>query len=386
MPHSSDDPSSDRISAEAPSAQPTEGQEGEPTTPSQPATPAENIPIASDLPDSTAEQGEAPRLPRRRRRRRRPPRAAEPAGATAAVQGQGEQPTTAADASQSGDLGAAPPLEGEPRRRRRRRRGQHRDAGSREVKAGEAAQAAERATGAPPSVARPDNDPEQNGASQGAPSSDRELREGQPDAQQRRRRRRRRPALPGEANAAEASKMIPSSADESTPAGVPRHRSAPYRGSQTRRGRNGRGGDDRSPDRGPVGDNRRPSDPRARGKGAPRRSDRRQGRDRDAPRQKPEQRLYALEAVVDRGFEDVVDAADDNLTRRVHWTITKRTVADQESGKPISATYVLKRDGVDTEYPGLGAARAAANKTIVHPEKLTLSKADHAAEHAATKK
>jgi hypothetical protein len=90
--------------------------------------------------------------------------------------------------------------------------------------------------------------------------------------------------------------------------------------------------------------------------------------------------------VVDRGFEDVVDAAEDNLTRRVHWTITKRTVADQESGKPISATYVLKRDGVDTEYPGLGAARAAVNKTIVHPEKLTLSKADHAAEHAAQKK
>jgi hypothetical protein len=27
---------------------------------------------------------------------------------------------------------------------------------------------------------------------------------------------------------------------------------------------------------------------------------------------------------------------------------------------------------------GLGAARAAANKTVVHPEKLTLSKAEHA--------
>jgi hypothetical protein len=83
--------------------------------------------------------------------------------------------------------------------------------------------------------------------------------------------------------------------------------------------------------------------------------------------------------VVDRGFEDVVDAAEDNLTRRVHWTIIKRTVADQGSGKPISATYVLQREGVDTEFPGLGAARAAANKTIVHPEKLTLSKAEHAA-------
>ena len=386
MSHSSDDPSSDRISAEAPSAQPAEGQEGEPTSPSQPARPVEDVPIASDPQDRTAEHDEAPRLPRRRRRRRRPPRAADPAGPTATRQGQAEPLATAADASQSGDLGAAPPPGGEPRRRRRRRRGQHRDAGSVEVKAGEAAQATESARGAPPSFARPDNDPSQNGASQGSPPSDREPREGQPHEQQRRRRRRRRPVHPGEANAPEANKIVPSSAGESTPAGVPRYRSAPYRGSQTRRARNGRGGDDRSPDRGPASDDRRPSDPRARGKSAPRRNDRRQGRDRDAPRQKPEQRLYALEAVVDRGFEDVVDVAEENLTRRVHWTITKRTVADQESGKPISATYVLKRDGVDTEYPGLAAARAAVNKTIVHPEKLTLSKADHAAEHAATKK
>ena len=133
-------------------------------------------------------------------------------------------------------------------------------------------------------------------------------------------------------------------------------------------------------------DDRRSPDRRARGKGAPRREDGRRGGDRDAPRKRPEQRLYALEAVVDRGFEDVGDAAQDNLTRRVYWTITKRTLADQESGKPLSATYVLKRDGVDTEFPGLGAARAAVNKTIVHPEKLTLSKAEHAAEHAATKK
>jgi hypothetical protein len=84
--------------------------------------------------------------------------------------------------------------------------------------------------------------------------------------------------------------------------------------------------------------------------------------------------------VVDRGFEDVPDEAEaDSAIRRVHWTITKRTVADQQSGKPISATYVLKRDGVDTEFPSLGTARAAANKTIIHPEKLTLSKAEHAA-------
>src|ERR1700730_17225408 len=77
-------------------------------------------------------------------------------------------------------------------------------------------------------------------------------------------------------------------------------------------------------------------------------------------------------------LEDVPDETDGAI-RRVHWTITKRTVADQQSGKPMTTAYVLKRDGVDTEFPSLGTARMAANKTIVHPEKLTLSKAEHAA-------
>jgi hypothetical protein len=40
---------------------------------------------------------------------------------------------------------------------------------------------------------------------------------------------------------------------------------------------------------------------------------------------------------------------------------------------------VLQRDGNDSEFPSLGAARSAVNKTIVHPEKLTLSKAEHVA-------
>jgi hypothetical protein len=83
--------------------------------------------------------------------------------------------------------------------------------------------------------------------------------------------------------------------------------------------------------------------------------------------------------VVDRGFEDVPDEADEGAARRVHWTIIKRTVADQKSGKPMSAIYVMQRDGVEAEFPNLGAARAAVNKTIIHPEKLTLSKAEHAA-------
>jgi hypothetical protein len=83
--------------------------------------------------------------------------------------------------------------------------------------------------------------------------------------------------------------------------------------------------------------------------------------------------------VVDRGFEDIAGEAEESATRRVHWTIVKRTVADQKSGKPMSAIYVLQRDGVESEFPNLGAARSAVNKTIVHPEKLTLSKAEHAA-------
>ncbi len=83
--------------------------------------------------------------------------------------------------------------------------------------------------------------------------------------------------------------------------------------------------------------------------------------------------------MVDRGFEDVADEGAENATRRVHWTIVKRSVADQNSGKPMSTAYVLQREGAETEFANLGAARAAANKTIIHPEKLTLSKAEHAA-------
>jgi hypothetical protein len=97
------------------------------------------------------------------------------------------------------------------------------------------------------------------------------------------------------------------------------------------------------------------------------------------PAERPAPKLYVLESVVDRGFDDLAEDSEDGAVRRIHWTIVKRSVADQKSGKAMSATYVLRRDGTDTEYANLGAARAAANKTIVHPEKLTLSKAEHAA-------
>jgi hypothetical protein len=112
------------------------------------------------------------------------------------------------------------------------------------------------------------------------------------------------------------------------------------------------------------------------GAGGPK--DRRRGPDRGDFHKKPEPKLYRLESVVDRGFEDVTDPAAEGATRRVDWTILKRTTADQRSARALSAIYVLRRDGTDAEFPQLSAARAAVHKTITHPEKLTLSKAEHA--------
>jgi hypothetical protein len=104
------------------------------------------------------------------------------------------------------------------------------------------------------------------------------------------------------------------------------------------------------------------------------------GRGRGAPDRRPPPKLYSFDSVVDRGFDDVEEEGE---TRRVHWTILKRTTADQISRKPISAVYVLQRDGNDAEFPNLGSARSAVNKTIIHPEKLTRSKEEYAAEKNA---
>jgi hypothetical protein len=106
------------------------------------------------------------------------------------------------------------------------------------------------------------------------------------------------------------------------------------------------------------------------------------GRGRAGPPRPIERKLYSTDAIVDRGFEDV---DEEDGTRRVHWNIVKRTTADQISRKALSAVYVLQREGADSEFPSLGAARAAVNKNIVHPEKLTRSKAEHAAERAGKK-
>lgn len=82
---------------------------------------------------------------------------------------------------------------------------------------------------------------------------------------------------------------------------------------------------------------------------------------------------------MDHGFVDVPPAEEGGETTRVDWVITKRTVADQRSTKTISTVYVLKREGTETEFPFLAAAREAVNKKIVHPEKLTRPKEDYAA-------
>ena len=148
---------------------------------------------------------------------------------------------------------------------------------------------------------------------------------------------------------------------------APRER-APGEYPESRQG--GRDGPSPQDQRGPRGDRRGNSGARDRGGRPP-------GRGRDGPPRRVDRKLYQTDAVVDRGFEDV---EEEGATRRVHWTIVKRTTADQISRKALSAVYVLQRDGADSEFPSLGAARSAVNKTIIHPEKLTRSKAEYAAE------
>jgi hypothetical protein len=150
---------------------------------------------------------------------------------------------------------------------------------------------------------------------------------------------------------------------------------------------------DRNRDRPPRPDRDRDRDgnrdrdrdrPRRHGKGPRGKAPPGGGRGRDAREHKPEPKLYTTEAVVDRGFEDVQNPDNEGETVRVHWTIVKRTVADQRTTKPVSMLYILKRGDSESEFANLSLARAAVNKTIVHPEKLTLSKEQHAA--ARTKK
>ena len=379
----------------------------------QMATPSENNSPGNETRRADESVGEPPRPRRRRRRRLRQPRLEQPA---AEQRSQAEEPAAAVEAS-TNVAGASPTQ----RRRRRRRRGPRPDAGSVTAPGSEQFQPAETIPQLPVEDGSSEVEAaapvplEALGEATHSPSAQSDSKS---DGLLRRRRRRRRGPRPGETPGPGAVTGETAQATGEAELGQEGGRAPPTgarfrgehragrssaaeadRGARTRGPRQRRGQSEGRPDRRP-----RASDARERGRAGDRsgsgggrfagrerdtrersrdrdrsgRAERRRGKGRDERKKEPERRLYALESVVDRGFEDVTDEAD-NETRRVHWTIIKRMVADQNSGKAISAVYVLKRDDVDTEFPSLGTARAAANKTIIHPEKLTLSKAEHAA-------
>jgi len=327
-----------------------------------PATEATGNPTAAETPESG--EGGAQRQTlhlrhwRRRHRRARPmPRlgSAEGGGALAGESATGDETTNGSNNVTGGQQvpGEVTPMR--PRHRRRRTR----------------YPLVERASGADGEPTTAEGAP----AEAGAEMPTRPL--GTRPPRSRNRRRRRRP------NEAAANAAAPAGQ------GAPR-----------------REGEERSPDRGSdraprkhQHDRERERDRGARdGAGRPDRRDDRRGSQREGQRdrgrrgppgrergrgmseRKAPPKLYSFDSVVDRGFEDVEGEGE---TKRVHWTIVKRTTADQISRKPMSAVYVLQRDGDDTEFPNLGAARSAVNKTIVHPEKLTRSKEEYAAEKSA---
>jgi hypothetical protein len=377
MPHSSDDP---------PSA-PTASVESETPSATVGDVPEGANPAGPSLQDGEAQQ---PR-PRRRRRRRRPPPAAASPGAALGDQTTPEGTAPAGDtipdtkADAQGDTGGdaqAP----RPRRHRRRRRGPPREMPQQ----------------LPVSADGPVDESGPTGSTTATPGEDSTQSQPAPGMASELPRPRRRPARrPGLMDQTESGGQSPSGpeaitegASQSEPGtarrpwpGRPRNRRPPARaapdGDPRRHGARQPGERTARPgDAGARGPDRRDRGSDTRGRRDGRSSGRPPGRGREAAPRKPEQKLYALESVVDRGFEDVTEDSNEGGqgdTRRVHWTIIKRTVADQKSGKAMSASYVLQREGVEAEFPNLGAARAAVNKTIVHPEKLTLSKAEHVA-------
>ena len=351
-----------------------------PSEPSDANGPPSEAAGAEAPPEAPAgEQGSGapgmPRGPRRRRRRRRGPRPAPtdaPRLGSAVEEGEAAPSEgAAADAEGGTGEGARPVLKlrNFPRRRRRLSHPPGLRSGTGEPAfANGAAQAAE---GAP---------------QEGAPAAEGEgvaPSERPPGAPRRRRRRRRGPRPEAAAGSPEAATGEAAGAAPGHPSpggrGRPGRDRGPRRdgeGGPAQGGGRERDGRDRAPRNGPGGERRDRGDQRGDGRGrrgAP------GGRDRGRPERSVERKLYSLDAVVDRGFEDV-EPEGEGETRRVHWTIVKRTVADQISRKPVSASYVLQREGGDdTEFPSLGAARNAVNKTIVHPEKLTPSKSEIAA-------
>ena len=384
MPHSSDDPPSApaaSVESETPGATVADAPDAVNSDGANPAGPS--------LQDGKTQQ---PRRRRRRRRRRPPPAAALPVAAVG-DQATPEGTPLAGDTVQDtqgeaqGEVRTDAQERRPPRHRRRRRRGPSRDPSQQSPVIGkvgiDGSSPPDPTTVTPGEVSTP---------AQPAPGMASELP---------RRRRRRPPRRPGLMDPDASAGQGPSGSEaitEGTSQPEPGTVRRPWPGRPRNRRPPGRAAPDGEPRRpGPRQPRERAAGPRDAGARGPDRRDqgsdtqgrrdrrssgRTPGRGREAPPRKPEQKLYALESVVDRGFEDVTEDSNEGGeggTRRVHWTIIKRTVADQKSGKAMSASYVLQREGVEAEFPNLGAARAAVNKTIVHPEKLTLSKAEHVA-------
>ena len=342
-----------------------------------------------------------------------------------------EKRQRAGSSGEESALGQAPPrkpgpAEGEGVRRRRRRRRRKRPQGA----AGEALPRREEGEAAPPALTSGEPPAETAGerpaeaAKAGAAAAPR------PPWRRRRRRRPRPPAgvppqspLSGEASvpteesgtAAPLSRALEEGAAPSAAASLPQAKARPPRRGPRRRARREEGserrGDGPSRNRAALGErppwrarrgdggegrsargNRAP-EPRAEGERAtprepPPRQARRGGKRAETGAQKrgqgpgaraaaPKPEFYSLRTVVDHGFEDVA-GEEEGTTRRLTWTIEKRGVADKKSGRSMTAVYVLERDGVETEFPSLGAARAAVNKRIEHPERLTRPKAEYA--------
>jgi hypothetical protein len=302
-------------------------------------------------------------------------------GAEIATDGQ-PKPAASAETPGQGTPRASPNSDQQHRRRRRRRRHRPR-IDSTTAALGEGSVAAEKSSAqqagadalsiTPTAPAAPTQQPTGN-----AP---------------RKRRRRHRGPRSGKSGAVGAtSDPMSARSGDAVPESAPIEPTEPRRGQEHRReGRRHRAPRDKQfdrQDRGKQPDDLRKGENRGARIGKPRdMRDARRGRDRDRndSRKKPEPKIYRLEAIVDRGFEDVPDPTTEGATRRVDWTILKRTTADQRTARTLSAIYVVQRDGIDTEFPHLSAARAAVNKSINHPEKLTLSKADHAAAKGAKK-
>src|SRR5205085_12658380 len=138
-----------------------------------------------------------------------------------------------------------------------------------------------------------------------------------------RNRRRRRPPPTAAENGAAPSEHPGGRRDRDQPVREERPGDARSGGARTedRRERDRRNGAGREERR----DNRRGGQREGGRRGPP-------GRGRGMPDRRPPSKLYSFDSVVDRGFDDVEEEGE---TRRVHWTIVKRTTADQISRKPI---------------------------------------------------